>query len=119
MKQPQEIEVWYIIPALRRKFSRCMVKKYGLSQRKTADLLGVTESAISQYVNKKRANEINLGCEIAKKIGNSAKKIINEKSNFIKETQKMLKIAKNNGVLCTVHKQFDNVPKNCDYCGVN
>lgn len=119
MKQPQEIEVWYIIPALRRKFSRCMVHKYNLSQRKTAKLLGVTESAVSQYVNKKRAQEVSLGCEIAKKIDLSAKKIIDSKSNFIKETQKMLKIAKNNGVLCRVHKIYDEVPKNCNYCGFN
>jgi predicted transcriptional regulator len=96
-----------------------MVQKYNLSQRKTAKLLGITESAVSQYVNKKRGNEVSLGCEIAKKIDISAKKIIDNKSNFVQETQKMLKIAKNNGVLCKVHKQFDNIPKDCNYCGVN
>lgn len=119
MKQPQEIEVWYIIPALRRKFSRCMVRKHGLSQRETASLLGITESAVSQYVNRKRANEVSLGCEIARKTDNSVRRIIKGKSNFIKETQKMLSIAKNNGILCKVHKKFDDVPEDCDYCGFN
>lgn len=117
MKQPQEIEVWYLIPSLRRKIARCMVKKHGLSQRKTAELLGITESAVSQYVNEKRAKDSALSCGIAKAIESSSKRMINRQSNFIIETQKLLRIAQKDGTLCSIHKKYDCVPEKCNYCG--
>ena len=55
---PQEIEVWYLIPALRREFTRIFIKDYGLTQKQTADILGITEAAISQYLRLKIANQI-------------------------------------------------------------
>ena len=116
MKQPQEIEVWYLIPALRRKIARCMVKKHQLSQRKTAELLDVTESAVSQYVNEKRAKDVSLGCNLVQNIGIASKKIVDHKSNFTVEIQKLLKKARKDGTLCRIHKEHDQVPFNCDYC---
>ena len=46
---PQEIEVWYIIPAVRRELAKSMVK-IGLKQKQIAVTLGITEAAVSQYL---------------------------------------------------------------------
>ena len=40
-QMPQEIEVWYIIPALRRELAKQMVEA-GLTQKKIADLMGIS-----------------------------------------------------------------------------
>ena len=55
---PQEIEVWYLIPALRKELARIFIKDYGLAQKKAAELLGISGAAVSQYVKEKRAKEI-------------------------------------------------------------
>ena len=47
-KHPQEIEVWYILPAIRKELV-VVLKESGLTQRKIAGMLKVTEAAISQY----------------------------------------------------------------------
>ncbi|MBS3128492.1 hypothetical protein J4410_05075 [Candidatus Woesearchaeota archaeon] len=54
---PQEVEVHYIIPAMRREFAYQM-KKRGVEQKKIAQLLFVSEAAVSQYLSDKRATEV-------------------------------------------------------------
>ena len=54
---PQEIEVLYILPAIRRELTIEM-KKIGLEQKKIAEYLCVTEAAVSQYLNSKRASQL-------------------------------------------------------------
>jgi hypothetical protein len=45
---PQEIEVWYIIPAIRKELAKRLVQHHEVAQKDVAELLGVTEAAISQ-----------------------------------------------------------------------
>ena len=118
MMYPQEVEVWYIIPALKRKIARCLVRKYKLSQKKTSDLLELTEGAVSQYINNKRAKDIHLGCELAKDVEKSAGLIQEEKSNINIEIQKLLKLCYKKGVLCKIHKQHQKLPEKCNFCNV-
>lgn len=51
---PCEFSVWYVLPSLRRELALALISEHGLSQRRTADLLGLTEAAVSQYVHGKR-----------------------------------------------------------------
>jgi len=55
---PQEIEVWYIIPAIRRKLAKILTEEYGLTQEKAANILGVSKAAVCQYLSKKRAMNV-------------------------------------------------------------
>ena len=55
---PQEVELWYLIPALRREIAKILVKDYDLSQVEIAKILKITESAVSQYLKEKRGNEL-------------------------------------------------------------
>ena len=57
---PQEIEVWYIIPAIRRDMSKILVDEHKLSYERTAEFLEITKAAVSQYINNKRAAKIRL-----------------------------------------------------------
>ena len=55
---PQEIEVRYILPAIRRELARIFIQEHNLSQKEAANVLGLTEAAISQYLHYKRAKEV-------------------------------------------------------------
>jgi len=113
---PQEIEVWYLIPALRKELAKIFIKKYGLNQKKSAELLGITESAISQYLKSKRGGEIKFSKKEMNIIEKSAEKIIKEK-NAMKEIYDLCIRFRESKVICEIHKSQDkNIPKNCDVC---
>ena len=115
MIYPQEIEVWYILPAIRRELSKSLIKR-GLSQKEIASKLGITESAISQYIKEKRANLINFDGETKKSIQESAKRIMNN-GNVMKEVTKINNLMKKNKFICKVHHNYDkSLPETCDIC---
>ncbi|MBI2671052.1 helix-turn-helix domain-containing protein [Candidatus Woesearchaeota archaeon] len=112
---PQEIEVWYIIPYLRAEIAKDLISK-NIPQRKVAQILGVTESAISQYVNNKRANRIDLNSELRSDIGRAAERLT-KNSNIITEMQQICNKIRKTEILCRIHKQYNkNLPKDCRIC---
>ncbi|MCF7876588.1 transcriptional regulator [Candidatus Bipolaricaulota bacterium] len=54
-KQPCEVAIWHILPCIRACLARELVNM-DLTQQKAADLLGITQAAVSQYVGEKRGN---------------------------------------------------------------
>ena len=54
LKHPQEIEVWYVLPAIRKELV-VTLKEKNLTQKKIAEFLNITEAAVSQYIKQKRA----------------------------------------------------------------
>jgi predicted transcriptional regulator len=114
---PQEIEVWYVLPAIRKEFAKLMIKK-GLSQREAAEKLGVTESAISQYIKEKRAKEvIAFDREIKSKMEKSVARVL-EGGSLVKEMQKICLMVKNKRILCKISKKLGYAPKECRECFV-
>ncbi len=112
MLQPQEIEVWYILPALRRGLSEELYKR-GIKKQKIASLLGLTKSAVSQYLSGKRAVFELYG--IKSQIKKAADNIIKGKCPTY-ELQKLILYARRKGLLCRIHKKVDKVGKNCKIC---
>jgi len=114
MSLPQEIEVWFIIPAIRRELAKAMMKS-GLKQKDIAKKLGVTAAAISQYLKSKRASEVRFDSGMAKEIEKSAGKII-KGNNVMKETQRLVRLCRKDGVVCKIGKKLGNTPENCKAC---
>ena len=114
-KMPQEVEVWYVIPAIRSELSKQMLA-LGMSQSDIAKKLDVSRAAVSQYVKNKRANDIKLDDSIKKKVKASAKKVVEENASVMKEIQLILEKVKSEGCLCKYHKQIENVECECDVC---
>ena len=54
MPLPCEVAASSIVPAIKAKIAR-RLKREGMKQKEIAKVLGVTESAVSQYLSKKRA----------------------------------------------------------------
>ena len=89
---PQEIEVWYIIPAIRRDIAKILVNEYKISFEKVGNILGISKAAVSQYLANKRAAKIKLHEKAFKEIKKSCKKMMDGKSDSTKEILRILEL---------------------------
>ncbi|MBU1136086.1 MAG: hypothetical protein ABIG37_00040 [Nanoarchaeota archaeon] len=104
---PQEIEVWYIIPAIRRELSKVLTKKYGMTFEKTGNALGISKAAVSQYLKKKRANVVKFPEKVKKEIMKSAEIIQKNEKKALKEILRLLFLIKKSGCSCKVCKRYN------------
>jgi len=115
MDTPQEVEVWFVLPALRRQYVIAF-KKEGLKQKDIAVIVNLTEAAVSQYLKKKRGDAITFKKEILQEIQTSAKNIVNKKIEYRKEFQNVLKKLKHSRFICTVCHDHTNATDECEIC---
>lgn len=114
MLQPQEIEVWYILPAIRKELAKELLKER-ISQRKIADLMGIRKSAVSQYLSGKRAH-VKLGKEILDEIKKSSKRISSNKADCFNEIQRICQLIRQKKVICKISIQLGKAPAGCKRC---
>ena len=79
MALPCEIAIWDTVPKIRADLSRELVKS-GMKQKDVAEKLGLTASAVSQYIHKKRGENSETSAEYKQMIAESAEKIIRSSS---------------------------------------
>jgi uncharacterized protein len=111
---PQEIEVWYIIPTVRKELAKLLTKKHGLSYEKTGKILGISKAAVSQYLSNKRANKVKLSIEIKKEVAKSAEIISENPKQTILEIQRILRLMNTSKCSCDVCKKYNKGV--LDYC---
>ncbi len=104
---PQEIEVWYIIPAVRRELAMALIRKHKLKQNKVAEILGTSEAAISQYLSNKRGKEIKFSEKMRKEFEKSAEKIIKDNKRAMIEMLRLIKLGKEDGVSCGLCRKYN------------
>ncbi len=111
---PQEIEVWYVIPAIRREFVKEMKSK-GLNQSEIAVKLGLTRAAVSQYVSGKRGSEVKFSKDVKEEISKAVVGLM-EGREPVSAIQRVLNFIKKKGCLCDIHKKLDKNVCNCGGC---
>jgi predicted transcriptional regulator len=90
---PCENIVWKGLPIIRREITEVLTDKYGLSQKETAEKLGISYAAVSQYKSGKRGKIIVKNKYILNQIDISAKRIIkNGKDIVVTEICRLCKI---------------------------
>ncbi len=95
MKTPCEIIVWNIVPIIRKEFAKNLIENHGLNQRKVADKLGITESAVSRYLSGKRGILEITDDGILEEIRKSANRIAKENGPLvIEETCRICRLLK-------------------------
>ncbi|MBS3152291.1 winged helix-turn-helix transcriptional regulator [Candidatus Woesearchaeota archaeon] len=114
MELIQELEVWYVIPAIRKELALAMHNS-GLKQVEIAKRLGLTKAAINQYLSEKRGTEIKFNSKIKASITNSASRIKNG-FDSVREIQYLLNISREEKIACQFHKNLDNSFKGCNAC---
>jgi predicted transcriptional regulator len=117
MELPQEIEVFYTLPAVRRELARLLVN-LGLTQRAVGQKLGVTDAAVSQYLSNKRGISVEYPQEIAEAIAAAAKRIKNTEdlAAVRKEITVLSTMMKEHKVICELHKKHGTVKDGCAIC---
>ena len=133
---PQEVEVWYVLPAIRRELAKVMktkvvqradedgdMKDHKITQKEIARMLGVTEPAITQYLLRKkgqrsRGDQVDLPKEILTEIDRSADNMIEEYEKarmsddqdifqvMTKEINRIIRVMREAGVMCDIHREF-------------
>ena len=115
---PSEIESFYLLPTIRKELTRHL-KDQGLDQKEIARKLHITEPAVSQYVNSKRASQVIFDRKIDEEIQKSAVSI-KTGANFIEESTKLLRLVKDHrfisNVCHSVNTDTKIIPHNCDVC---
>lgn len=113
---PQEVELWYVIPALRKELALAL-KKYGLSQKKIAEILQVSPAAVSQYVKEKRAKDVPFDAETIAKIKDSATILTYNPKAFRQQIVHLTNEVRASKLICRIHELFDSkVTKGCNDC---
>ena len=114
---PQEIEVWYLIPSIRRELAKTLLEKHNINQKKISEILGITESAVSQYLKAKRGSEMKFDGGEIQLIEDAARRIVSQKLEANKEIYKLCVSFRGGESLCEFHKQQDStIEKDCDLC---
>ena len=114
---PQEIEVWYLIPALRKELSKIFIKDYGLAQKKAAELLGISEAAVSQYIKEKRGKDIKFVKSELEIIKETADKIVKDKKYSMKYLYEACILFRGSKTVCNLHrKHHKDIPLKCTIC---
>ncbi|MCF2137998.1 MAG: hypothetical protein K9W43_12260 [Candidatus Thorarchaeota archaeon] len=129
---PQEVEVWYILPAIRRELARAMIEA-GRRQKDIARMLGITEPAVSQYKLRKsetarsRGDTIEFPDDIIPYIKKAANNIMEAwdhrtsdaavYEDMTREIIHLIKILRDAGIICEVHRQqAEHVSDDCHAC---
>ena len=81
MKLPCEIAVKSVVPAIRARLAKELIETYSVKQVKTANLLGITQTAVSKYYNNVRGSilTIDKDGEISSEVEKTARLLFNGK----------------------------------------
>lgn len=123
MLVPCEIAVRCALPAIRAMIAKELMAKYALKQADVAQLLGVSQPAISLYHRKIRGQAINLDneSEVKSLIEGLARRLAKEDlphAEFISDFCQICKKMRAKGLMCQMHRIFDpsiSVGK-CELC---
>jgi predicted transcriptional regulator len=110
---PQEIEVWYVLPAIRKEFALALIAS-GLSQKKVAEILGVTGAAVSQYKKEKRAHEFVFDDTFKAEVKKSVERVIQKPLSVFEEMMRIDNYIKQSGLFCKIHRSKSWTPAGCE-----
>jgi len=121
MELPQEIEIWYVIPAIRKALV-AELKKHSLKQNEIAKLLCITESAVSQYGKDKRAAQCYAAFTVSpmkEELVASAESILadpKDQSIAVKEINRLCRIIREKKIICDIHRKQNPDMASCGVC---
>lgn len=114
---PQEIQVWYVLPVIRKEFAKILVKEKKITQKEAAKILSLTEGAISQYLSSKRGSIIKLEESVIDEIRKSIDIIYQNPKCIISETVRILELKDTWKSICEYHQKTDpNINFGCNIC---
>ena len=123
MLLPCEVGVRTVLPAVKALMARTIVEKHGMKEQQAADILGLSQSAVSRYVNKGRGNLMSIENvpEVQKLIEEMTHYILNEpqkKQEILTLFCVTCKTIRKKGLLCPLCKSKMNETwaESCTFC---
>jgi predicted transcriptional regulator len=125
MLVPCEVAVKCLLPSIRAMIAQDLMTEHNLKQADAAELLGVSQPAISLYYRKMRGKAIELenDIEVGRLMKNLADSLAGgslSHKDFISKFCEICRIIRAKGSLCKMHKAFDpsiDIEK-CELCRV-
>jgi predicted transcriptional regulator len=123
---PCEVGVKAVLPAIRALMARTIVEKHGMKETQVAEILGLSQSAISRYTSKDRGNIITI--ENVPEVQTLIDQMINlllynahQKTELLELFCKTCKIIREKGLICQLcQKKIDSTDlEKCDFCHSN
>jgi predicted transcriptional regulator len=116
IETPQEIELWIILPAIKKQIARLLLENYNLEQSEIAKILKITPSAVNQYLKNKRGSSIRFTKEVNELIVKYTQRIYDDMENVQVELIRLLKEREVHSLVCKIHKEIDPRFENCNIC---
>lgn len=122
MKTPCELVVKTVLPTMRASIARELVQKHGMKQKEAAEILGVTDAAVSQYLSEKRATKRGLRVFRSKEFEDLVKwtaKFIASSPGEVEAMKAMCLCCSSiraKKLLCTLHEEMAPHLHNCELC---
>jgi hypothetical protein len=109
---PDEIASKSVIPAIRAMVVRRLVAKHGMTQQQAAQLLGITQPAVSKYIHNKRGVAIKL--EGIAQVDEAASKIaallVSGKAGQVQVMSKLNEVSmhvRRRRLMCDLHRRLE------------
>ncbi|MBN1244739.1 helix-turn-helix domain-containing protein [Candidatus Bathyarchaeota archaeon] len=124
MLLPCEVGVQTVLPAIRALMARTILEKHGMKEKQVAEVLGLSQSAISRYTTKNRGNILTIENvpEVQTLIDQMINLLLYEKQHQTTEILELLcqtcKIIREKGLMCELcqKKTRENLVEICAFC---
>ncbi|MFH1751928.1 MAG: hypothetical protein ABH821_03255 [archaeon] len=122
IKFPCELVGWFVLPSIRSNLVTYFVSEKKLSRKKTAELLGLTEAAVCQYLKKKRGKSFSFDKQQVNFLRSIADDMLESKNSnkvFLSNTCLFCKDLRRDLSLCNLHDKAGHECSTCSVCGEN
>ena len=123
---PCEIAVKSVIPAVKALMAEELVEKHGLKQDEVAEILGISQSAVSKYTRKVRGHVIKIEGteEIQAPLDNVITLLVNrtsQRTEFLTLFCQICRVIREKRLMCELCQKTDPAieKEECDFCLVN
>jgi len=121
---PCEVGVQTVLPAIRALMARTILEKHGLKEKQVAELLGLSQSAISRYTRRNRGNTLTIENlpEVETLIDQIILLVFTKECHQTAEIMGLLcqtcKVIREKGLVCKIcqKKNGKNIATNCTFC---
>ena len=124
MLLPCEVGVKTVLPAIRALMARTIMENHGMKEQQVAEILGLSQSAISRYTTKERGNIITIENvpEVQTLIDQMIQLLLYGKPDQTTEILELLcqtcKVIREKGLMCELcqKKTRENIAEICAFC---
>ncbi len=126
MKLPCEVAVKSVVPAIRALLAKELTEVFGMKQTEAANLLGITQTAVSKYTHHVRGRVLSIESEkeVRVLISETAASLVNgnlDKTKLALQICSACRLVRVKGIMCRLCKRADSTLniEQCKLCSMS